>query len=40
MCDLETSHDRQTFAHDMTYRPWQMTGRPMHDLEALEMSNQ
>ena len=24
----------------MTYRPWQMKGRPMHDLEVHDMSNQ
>ena len=38
-------HDRQTLHTTgrplcMTYGPWQMTGRPMYDLEAHDMSNQ
>ena len=43
--DCSPGHDRQTLhvtgrPSRMTYRPWQMTGRPKHDLEACDMLNQ
>ena len=38
-------HDRQMLhvtgrPSHMIYRPWQMTGRPISDLEVCDMSNQ
>ena len=39
------AHDRQTLhvtgrPSHITYRPWQMTGRHMHNLGVCDMSNQ
>ena len=39
------AHDRQALCATgiplhMTYRPWQMAGRPMCNVEAHDMSNQ
>ena len=39
VCDRQTLHMTGR-PLQMTYIPWQMTGRPLHNLKAHDMSNQ